>query len=249
MRLGVTVADDVNLVGAITARGYRLVEGAEFRLDEAAERAFAAFRAAWENLPLDAYLPGGATYRRRRHAKFLLMEGRLSRIHGTGYHQTAEANPLIGGMVRELAPFRDAEASDPFFLALLHHNASVFDTCAGPTAPPAWEVDAHLVRVTARPGSPGLPSPEGRHRDGFDYIALHHIARHNVTGGRTTVYGADPASPTSPPLTERTFTAPLDSLYAEDARVLHDVSPLGQGPRQGPGHRDMLLMSFTARRQ
>ncbi|MGW4163409.1 2OG-Fe dioxygenase family protein [Streptomyces sp. NPDC004788] len=71
----------------------------------------------------------------------------------------------------------------------------VFDACAGPSVPPSWEVDAHLVRVTARPGSPGLPSPEGRHLDGFD------------------------------------------------------VSPLGQGPRQGPGHRDMLMMSFAARRQ
>ncbi|MFJ3900855.1 2OG-Fe dioxygenase family protein [Streptomyces sp. NPDC090025] len=237
----IELAEGVDPVGAIGGCGYRLVEGGEFVLDGAAARAFAEFRGAWDDLALDAYLPGGASYRWRRHAKFLVTAAAgPSRLHGTGYRQTAEANPLLGGRVRELAPFRDAQATNPFFVALVRHDAALFDACAGPSAPSAWEVDAHLVRVTARPGTPGRPSPEGRHRDGFDYIALHHVARHNVTGGHTSLH-----TPSGELLAERTFTAPLDTLYAEDARILHDVTPLAPGPEPGPGHRDMLLMSFT----
>ncbi|MGW5423470.1 2OG-Fe dioxygenase family protein [Streptomyces sp. NPDC003943] len=158
---------------------------------------------------------------------------------GHGGHGGTRAGPVPGRRgVRSLLP-------RPGFLALVHHNAAVFDACAGPR--PSRLGGRRPSRT--RHGAPRLARPalaRGRHRDGFDSIALHHFARHNVTGGRTTVYAAEPGSPASPPLTERTFTAPLDSLYAADARVLHDVSPLGQGPRQGPGHRDM-LMSFTAR--
>lgn len=232
----------VDVVGALAGQGYRLVRGADFRLGEDCARAFQEFRTAWEDLPPDRYLPAGGTYRRRRHAKFLLSPAGLVHVRGAGYHQSAEANPLIGGRVREFAPFRDHEAGNPFFRALVRHNAGTFDRCAG-QAPPSWEVDTHLIRVSARAGTRGRPSPEGRHRDGFDYIALHHIGRENVTGGRTILYaGAD-----GPPIAAATFRSPLDSLYAEDARVLHDVTPVAVATPTGSGHRDMLLMSFTAR--
>ncbi|WP_353962714.1 2OG-Fe dioxygenase family protein [Streptomyces sp. NBC_00572] len=36
---------------------------------------------------------------------------------------------------------------------------------------PDRSVDAHLIRVTARAGAHGNPSPAGRHRDGFDCMA------------------------------------------------------------------------------
>ncbi|MFD9572819.1 2OG-Fe dioxygenase family protein [Streptomyces sp. NPDC059982] len=144
--------------------------------------------------------------------------------------------------VRDFAPFRAREAGNPFFRVLVHHNAATFDRCAG-QAPPSWEVDAHLIRVTARAGARGEPSPEGRHRDGFDYIALHHVGRANVTGGRTTLYTAEDG----PPLATTTFSLPLDSLYAQDARILHDVTPVSVAVPAAHGHRDMLLMSFKAR--
>ncbi|MER5954967.1 2OG-Fe dioxygenase family protein [Streptomyces sp. NPDC001893] len=232
----------VDLVGSLAGRGYRLVRGADFRLDPDCARAFEEFRAAWEDLPADSYLPAGGAYRRRRHSKFLLSPRGLVRLLGAGYHQSAEANPLIGGKVREFAPFREHEADNRFFRALVHHNAATFDQCAR-QAPPFWEVDAHLIRVTATADTQGRPSPEGRHRDGFDYITLHHVGRENVTGGRTTLYaGAD-----GPPIAATTFCSPLDSLYADDARILHDVTPVSVAAPAAYGHRDMLLMSFKAR--
>ncbi|MFG1885714.1 2OG-Fe dioxygenase family protein [Micromonospora sp. NPDC049102] len=40
-------------------------------------------------------------------------------------------------------------------------------------------------------GGTASPSPEGVHRDGFDFIALHHIGRQGVTGGTTSPYDHD----------------------------------------------------------
>ncbi|RKT02181.1 hypothetical protein BX286_0047 [Streptomyces sp. 3211.6] len=236
----------VDLGGSLVDKGYQFVRGAGFRLDPDCARAFRLFRAAWDDLPPDGYLPDHGTYRRRRHAKFLYSRTGLVlvRVPGAGYHQSAEANPLIGGRIRRFAPFRDHEADNPFFQALTHHNALVFDRCAG-QAPPFWEVDAHLIRVTAIAGARGKPSPEGRHRDGFDYVALHHIGRANVKGGRTVLY----TTPEGPPIATTTFRSPLDSLYAEDARILHDVTPVSMAGPATSGHRDMLLMSFKAREE
>ncbi|MFI9297034.1 2OG-Fe dioxygenase family protein [Streptomyces gardneri] len=54
------------------------------------------------------------------------------------------------------------------------------------------------------------------------------------------------AAADGPLLAATTFRLPLDSLYAEDARVLHDVTPVSVAVPAASGHRDMLLMSFKA---
>lgn len=246
MSAGVTGSElrlTADVVGAIAADGFLLVEGADFRMDAACAIALEEFARAWLDLPPDRYLPDGASYRRRRHARFLLDTGgdRLRRVPGAGYFQTAAVNPLVGGIVRRFDPFADEQADNLFLHSIIRCNAEVFGACSR-TVPAAWEIDAHQIRVTAGVGTVGRPSPEGRHRDGFDFIALHHVARENVTGGRTEIFDNDGVL-----LTRRVLRNRLDSVYADDARVLHDVTPVALGPDGPVGHRDMLLMSFTAR--
>jgi hypothetical protein len=239
-RSGLRLTADV--VSAIAADGFLLVDGADFELDEACGLALEEFSRAWLELPVDRYLPDGASYRRRRHARFLLNteDGTLRRVPAAGYVQSAEANPLIGGKVRRFDPFSDEQADNAFLHSIIRRNAEIFGACAA-TVPTTWEIDAHLIRVTAGTGTVGHPSPEGRHRDGFDYIALHHIGRENVTGGCTEIYDHGGVL-----LARRVLTGRLDSVYADDARILHDVTAVGLGPDGSTGRRDMLLMSFTA---
>lgn len=79
------------------------------------------------------------------------------------------------------------------------------------------------------------------HRDGFDYISLHLIGRSGVTGGRSII--CDPAER---PLARPLLAAPLDSLYADDRRILHGTEPVRLDPAAGRayGYRDMLLTSY-----
>ncbi|MBF9133361.1 2OG-Fe dioxygenase family protein [Plantactinospora sp. S1510] len=232
-----------DVVGAIAADGFLLVDGDDFRMDAACATALEEFTRTWRDLPPDRYLPDGASYRRRRHARFLLDTdgGRLRRVPGAGYFQTATVNPLVGGIVRRFDPFSDEQADNLFMHSIIRCNAELFAACSR-TVPTTWEIDAHQIRVTAGAGTVGRPSPEGRHRDGFDFIALHHVARRNVTGGRTEIFDNDGVL-----LARRVLCDRLDSVYADDARVLHDVTPVALGPDGPDGHRDMLLMSFTAR--
>ncbi|WP_327338452.1 2OG-Fe dioxygenase family protein [Streptomyces sp. NBC_01324] len=232
-----------DVVGGIAARGFALVEGETFFAGASGTTALDMFGAAWNSLPPDDYLPEKASYRQRRYTRFILEVGsdRPWPVWNTGYLQPGAANPLVGDRVRRFPPLLASQANDPFLRALILRDAEVFDICAG-GRPTHWEVDVHMIRVTADRNALGQPSPEGRHRDGFDYIALHHMGRENVTGGVTEIY--DPAGHG---LTRHMFTRRLDSMYADDTRILHDVTPLAPGPNGPTGHRDMLLTSFTAR--
>ncbi|MEU5216846.1 2OG-Fe dioxygenase family protein [Streptomyces sp. NPDC020807] len=225
----------------LRAEGFRFVAGADFLLEATCAQAMDALRDGWGDLPVDPYLPRGATYRRRRHARFLMdHDGGVRHDAAPGYFQSLDVNRLAGGVVRYFASLDGEQVRNHFLRGLMRSNAMLFATCSG--APPAyWTVNVHLVRTTASPGFVGLPSPEGLHRDGFDFIAVHHMSRRNVTGGRTEIRSTDGTL-----LAHRTFTHPLDSLYADDARVLHDVTPLVWDGHGGGGFRDMLLMSYEA---
>lgn len=122
-------------------------------------------------------------------------------------------------------------------MSLLHHNVRLFEQVSQ-LGPSDWNIEVHFVRVTGDPDEAGLPSPEGPHRDGFDYIALHHMKRDNVCGGVTTIYGREGEF-----LEEFEMRHTLDTLYAQDDRILHDVSPV-HGAR-GRGYRDVLLTSYN----
>lgn len=215
--------------------GFALVRGANLKIAPEYAAAFGELRLAWGALPVDPYLKG-ATYRYRRHGAFRWADGRLEPLAEAGYFQSAEHNTFAGGLVRRFAGFGTAVRYNAFLRALLEHDLRVFRTLA--PHPAAWRVDAHLVRVVASERDAGRPSPEGVHRDGFDFIALHHIGRDGVRGGQTRVY--DPAERL---LLRHEMRDPFDSLYADDERIMHDVTEIVAVA--GTGYRDMLLTSYA----
>ncbi|MFX8219121.1 2OG-Fe dioxygenase family protein, partial [Acinetobacter baumannii] len=63
---------------------------------------------------------------------------------------------------------------------------SVFDRLAPDVR--AWQVEVHQFRIEATPGHAGEPTPEGRHRDGVDYVLVLLIRRDNIASGTTGIY-------------------------------------------------------------
>ncbi|MGR4883368.1 2OG-Fe dioxygenase family protein [Streptomyces sp. LARHCF249] len=230
-----------DIPNGVRSGGFMFVDGADFLLDDACARALDVLCGAWSELPPDPYLPRGAAYRQRRHARFLLHDdGGIQQDDAAGYFQSVEANRLAGGVVRYFAPFEEEQARNRFLHGLMYRNAALFTSCRR-TPPARWTINVHMMRTTASPGTVGFPSPEGVHRDGFDFIAVHHVSQKNISGGCTEIRSTGGVL-----LTRRTLTRPLDTLYADDARVLHDVTPVVWDGRGGSGHRDMLLMSYEA---
>ncbi len=116
----------------------------------------------------------------------------------------------------------------------------MFAEAAGiPPAAPSWLVEMHQFRIEADPQHAGLPTPEGMHRDGVDWVAVTLIGRHNVSGGVTAV--ADEARR---PLGSFTLETPLDTVLLDDHRVWHGVTPVQPLDPAVPAHRDVLVLTF-----
>lgn len=220
-------------------RGYCIVAGSSLPLPAERLAAREELMAAWSELPRDPYTAGAYRYRRHAALHFRPADNSCVLDRRQDYFQAADVNRLTGGIHRRFEQISIHHLRNPLLVALLELDIHVAELVCGATRD-AWEVNIHFVRVVAKPAETGLPSPEGRHRDGFDFIALHHIQQQRIEGGVTSLYD------TAGTLQERhRLENPFDSLFAEDARVTHDVSPIGATDGR-VAYRDMLLTSYSA---
>jgi hypothetical protein len=198
-----------------------------------------AFRASWNDLPPDAFMADGGTYRSRRYATFRtsLPHGPFVRQPQQPHFQTVEHNPLNGGVAREFGEMAPSIVENPILQALLRLASDVF---AAAGAGLHQHVEVHQIRIDASITS-GLPTPEGPHRDGVDFVLMTLIQRNNVTGAVSTISGT-PGQGSIEFTLEETF----DSAMVDDSRVTHSVSAMWSEYPGAPSHRDMLIVTFRS---
>jgi hypothetical protein len=196
--------------------------------------AFAQFLPEWQELPVDPYFLGSTPTRFRRHAQFDFDadSNSLAWRQINGYFQPIEFNPVFGGMVRHFAPFEPTPARDLMARSLISLAAKRVFGLSG-----QWFINMHLVRVVSEPGIEAWPAPEGPHRDGYEFIEIHFVEKDNEIGGRNRILNDEHEE-----LASLTLQDPLDTLYMDDRRYVHDVTPIVTNGR--PSHRDMILMSY-----
>jgi hypothetical protein len=194
-----------------------------------------ALRASWNALAPDKYLKDGGHYRKRRHSSFVVNGDDVTPAPHRAHWQPVEYNALHGGMQRWFEPVEAPVAQSQAWLALLRWLARV--SCALKGARP-WYVEAHQFRIDTE-GGIGRPTPEGAHRDGVDLVAVFLVAREGIKGGETRVFEADG------PRGERfTLTEPWSLLLLDDARVIHESTPIQ--PAGDGGYRDTLVVTYRA---
>ncbi|MCJ0762390.1 2OG-Fe dioxygenase family protein [Variovorax terrae] len=194
-----------------------------------------ALRADWDDLPPDAYLKDGGRYRRRRHACFVLEDGRVTPSAHRAHWQPVEYNALHGGMQRWFEPMHAASAALPAWQQLLLALGQVASALKGPRP---WYVEAHQFRIDTTDGI-GRPTPEGAHRDGVDLVAVLLVNRVGIKGGETRVFEA--AGPNGQRFT---MTEPWTLLLLDDERVIHESTPIQ--PIAEGAHRDTLVLTYRA---
>lgn len=201
---------------------------------------WARFAENWEVLRRDPYMADGGTYRYRRYGQFELdMEtGDLTRLPHGPYRQEADVNKLHGGVDRVYEPLTEAFVGDPVLRNVLVRLAEIFSCVDGTTK---WNIKVTPIRTTATKDEAGEPTPEGRHRDGVTFITSLMIGRRNLTGGESTVYAEDGEL-----LVTTTLREPGDILLGDDRRTHHEVTAVRTEDAGEPGHRDVLIMAFTA---
>jgi hypothetical protein len=194
-----------------------------------------ALRDAWNTLPPDQYLRDGGHYRSRRHSCFVqsFAPAELVLAPHRAHWQPTTYNALHGGLERWFEPIEPRVRCAPSFDRLLQSLGSLF---AQLTPVDRWYIEAHQFRIDTASGI-GRPTPEGAHRDGVTCVAVILVERRNVKGGETHVFDA-----TGPSGTRFTMQQPWTALLMDDARVIHQTTPIQ--PDGEPAFRDTLVLTY-----
>ena len=236
-RVDLTSRPVADAVGRLRRRGFVHIEAAAFP-DPPTREAMAALASTWDDLAPDTALLDGGRYRLRRYGRLRArLDGdtlRLTRLDHAEFRQ--DTNPLYRGRARLFEPMRPATLADPALRRLV-----AFDVAVGEARQPLrdWEVGLHQIRIVARGGDVGRPTPEGRHRDGHLFVGMHMMARRGCDGGMSIVETDDGT------LVKFTLARPLDTVVVEDAAVKHEVTPIRASRGSAEGVRDMLLVDLN----
>ncbi|MGK8523919.1 2OG-Fe dioxygenase family protein [Nocardia asteroides] len=197
------------------------------------------FRRHWDELNTDVYAGARGTCRLRRYGQFSLSgpTGPIGLVPQHSFVQPENSNPLYIGVDRTFEPLTDSFVADPVFPAVLRLLARM---AAGLDTPARWSVKVHPFRVVASADAQGLPTPEGRHRDGVTLVSSLLIGRRNAVGGASAVFDAHGRQ-----LLRTTLSRPGTLLLGDDRRTLHSVSPVRPVDRSRPAYRDVLVVTFA----
>ncbi|MET0988903.1 MAG: 2OG-Fe dioxygenase family protein [Steroidobacteraceae bacterium] len=202
------------------------------------ERTLNQLKPSWEHLPRDTYLRDSGRYRYRRHACFiqtLAHPDALERVAHRAHWQSTDYNALHGGIERWFEPIELEVTAKEVWSRLLCGLGQVFAALA---RAPQWYIEAHQFRIDTAEGI-GRPTPEGAHRDGVDFVAVILVQRRDVRGGETRVFEASSSAGV-----RFTMQTPWTTLLLDDARVIHETTPIQ--PDEAAGIRDTLVLTYRA---
>jgi hypothetical protein len=225
------------ILASLSVGGYAFVSAAEAVVALGLDLAgLDALRVSWDDLPRDGYLRDGGAYRARRHSCFTQPAGAaVEAVPHRAHWQPTSYNALHGGLTRWFEPVSPQVLTAATWGQLL---AAVGGLFAQLRTVPCWYIEAHQFRIDTASGI-GRPTPEGAHRDGVDFVAVILIGRHQVIGGETRVFAADASSGV-----RFTMSEPWSMLLMDDARVIHETTPIQpDGPE---GRRDTLVLTYRA---
>ncbi|OXM45008.1 2OG-Fe dioxygenase family protein [Amycolatopsis alba] len=235
---GTAFADPAELAADLAAEGFVRLSGAHFPIDVLGAE-FAGFRAGWEELRQDDQLVDGGFYRYRRYGRLHAVSTdaglSLSPLPHRSFRQ--DSIPMWREQERMFAPIPPETLADSCLHALVSTDLALASRVRDS---PEWTVGLHLIRIVARTGESGLPTPEGRHRDGHSFVGMHLLRKENSAGGESSIYRD------GHPDVRFTLTEPLDSVLVDDTALWHEASPISVRDRTGGrAVRDMLLVDLN----
>lgn len=200
-----------------------------------------SFRQSWEDLPRDTWMADGGTYRRRRYAAFQVQGRECLRLPHQPHYQRRTYNSLNGGVQRWFEPLTDKVAGSLLLKSLITDTAAIisrFDR----RPEQSWKVEAHQFRIEAAPGGLGLPTPEGMHQDGREWVLLLYIGGSSFVGGQTRVETSGGVL-----LLDHRLSRAGEGLLLDDRRVRHETSAIQGNVSAEPEYRDTLVLTFESR--
>jgi len=233
-----------NIVDDIIKQGFAYVNSKLFFINATIIKDTIIFINSYSDLIVDKYVleKKGYPYRKRKYSSFTLDRKTLSLIKNDPmpFFQSQSINNVYGGFNREFSSISNSILENKFLNELI-----LLDFLHLPTKftnqYKKFFVGVHMFRIEPSTFYAGLPSPEGIHQDGHDFVIQHMINKVNIKGGVSSIYSLAEKNIAS--LTLNFF---LDSIYVNDQKVKHDVTSIHLQNKKESGFRDMLIIDFEA---
>lgn len=196
------------------------------------------FAASWNNLHQDEYMGDGGTYRYRRYSVVKVnLKGDVEFLPPEPHFQRKTYNSLNGDLYRHYSPFEDKVLKGNLFRSLILFMANILNLIERPKT--GWRIECHQFRILPTNDEPGLPTPEGKHQDGVEYVLITFLGKLNVVGGETSIYDNDTNHIYSFTMKDR-----WESVLLKDTKILHEVSPINKKNSMQEAFRDVLVLTF-----
>lgn len=197
------------------------------------------FAASWEDLGPDRFMADGGRYRRRRFSALRVSGQKVEAKPRQPHFQSRDHNSLNGGVQRWFDAVRSETLENPVLAGLLRLFSPVFDSLDNRSEGADWHTEVHQFRIETSLAEKGLPSPEGMHRDGVDWVLVILVRRQNVEEGITKIGGAN-----GEPFDSFVLQEPGDLVLLDDRKIMHGVTQiLPQDPTK-PAYRDVLVVTW-----
>ena len=196
-----------------------------------------SFHSSWNNLPADEFLSDGGHYRFRRYSVFnwQMTSNKLELLPHEPHFQSTYRNNMNGGINRDYEPFEKITLDNPVLSSIIQFVTQHISF----KKQKQWRIQAHQFRIVANDTEAGLPTPEGIHRDGADFILIMLLNRHNIRGGVNHIYDD------SKRLVFGGILENLgDAVIIDDRKVWHGVSEVYPDDESQKSYRDVLVLTF-----
>lgn len=196
------------------------------------------FIASWNNLVTDLYMADHGTYRKRRYNNFSYdFENKSLTINqGTPHFQEKKYNSANGDQNRYYHSLEKETLESRAFQKILDFYIQVIGKI---THYNKWIIETHQFRIISEHQKPGLPTPEGQHRDGVNYVFIMLINRKNIFGGKNRFRRIFDKKNM-----EIMLLNSFDAILLDDHKFLHSVTPIVQKQQNISAYRDTLVITF-----
>ena len=197
---------------------------------------------SFDHLPKTDHKDG--KYRLRRYSVVeLMVEPKFFKLTDVNtFTQSDKYNNFQGNVTREFENLDEEVLESEGFREIVYLFRTINKLSHG------TQVDIHQMRIITFNGKVTQVSPEGVHRDGYDFIAMIGISRYNIKGGHLLVYNNSKEQfkggylPEDEPFVD----LPLDSgkmVCVDDRRLWHNATDITPVDCTKPGYMDSLILT------
>ena len=218
------------------------------QLNQLSEESVGCLSNSFENLPETDHEDG--KYRLRRFSRIEMRstfwnakrEVELEVKENQDFIQSEELNPHQGGKIRKFEDLERHIVQSSGFKDICFQFKECNNLIDGQM------LEVHQMRVQTLDRSELLTkngpwvvtpvSPEGVHRDGYDYISMVGINRHNIEGGELLVFSNEDRKN---PIVSKPLSAG-DMFMLADNKLFHDATPIRAIKRREKGYLDAFVL-------